>query len=73
MNNVVIGDGGFNTDFFEKLDPAELLGFKPLGEDATVRTRPQRGLSGPADSNSLAAADRRRDERRAATCVGRGH
>eukprot|EP00954_Amorphochlora_amoebiformis_P030439 1394682-Amorphochlora_amoeboformis.AAC.1 len=28
MNNMVIGDGQFNTDFFSKMDPRELLGLK---------------------------------------------
>ena len=42
MNDVVIGDGQFNTEYLEKLDPRELLGVDRQGE----RTSTGRGGEG---------------------------
>ena len=32
MNSIVIGDGNFTTEFFDKIDPRELLGLKKIKE-----------------------------------------
>ena len=45
MNDMVIGDGNFSTDYLEKLDPRELLGVDKQGEH-TAATRAQRGEEG---------------------------
>jgi hypothetical protein len=48
MNDVVIGDGQFNTQFFDKLDPRELLGLEPkegkeAGAEETATYMPPAG------------------------------
>ena len=44
MNNLVIGDGQFTTDFFERLDPKELLGLRAIRGADDFAAQAVRGL-----------------------------
>jgi len=54
MNDMVIGDGQFSTDFFAKLDPRELLGTS--GKELQI------AMSNAEDESDRVAAQRMQDE-----------
>jgi len=58
MNDMVIGDGQFNTDFFDKLDPRELLGLTPIEEKEIKQQKgKQKNLSQEEKMNLMASLE----------------
>mmetsp|Transcript_20127 Transcript_20127/g.28065 ORF Transcript_20127/g.28065 Transcript_20127/m.28065 type:complete len:1990 (-) Transcript_20127:136-6105(-) len=72
MNNMVIGDGEFNTDFFSKMDPRELLGIEISEEDkkdknSFSRDQIERAMALAEDESDQLAARRLNKETKAQT------